>query len=350
MQMSDSFVKTSSYLADSWTRLIWWIRKCHNDKTINRIIPSTNETFKDDTLGPFNNLRNVKYFEPLKSGELFSTFTNRSEIWRHMSERQRAGHQHPRYWSNRPWMPHISIQHDCIKRINWTNSLFRYLHMYLMFQVSGIILGMCSANERRSYSVTSSLIGWARDQNDLCIYPFGLRILRSHFDSEGPMCFNCRQCNSVQPTPNNHGLKSLTTTLFDWSIHHVACVSGCHHDDVVWCLIYTSIIWVICPAMVWFDAAYIRQLSGSFVPQFVWFDAAYIRQWAGSFVPQWLGICSTANVQSLPTKPLGTISSEMGLNLFHSRKCIWKYRLHMGSILFKPQTVSMIHDVAPSYR
>ena len=31
-----------------------------------------------------------------------------------------------------------------------------------------IILGMCSANERRRYSVTSSLIGWAHTKNDPC--------------------------------------------------------------------------------------------------------------------------------------------------------------------------------------
>ena len=35
---------------------------------------------------------------------------------------------------------------------------------------SGIILGMDSANERRCYSVTSSLIGWAQTQNDPCLW------------------------------------------------------------------------------------------------------------------------------------------------------------------------------------
>ena len=32
----------------------------------------------------------------------------------------------------------------------------------------GVILGMGSANERRRYIVTSSLIGWAHTQNDPC--------------------------------------------------------------------------------------------------------------------------------------------------------------------------------------
>ena len=33
---------------------------------------------------------------------------------------------------------------------------------------SGIILCMCQASERRCYSVTPSLIGWAHTRNDLC--------------------------------------------------------------------------------------------------------------------------------------------------------------------------------------
>ena len=36
---------------------------------------------------------------------------------------------------------------------------------------SEIILGMGSANERRCYIVTSSLIGWAHSHNDPCILP-----------------------------------------------------------------------------------------------------------------------------------------------------------------------------------
>ena len=35
--------------------------------------------------------------------------------------------------------------------------------------IAEIVLGMGSANERRRYFVTSSLIGWAHSQNDLCI-------------------------------------------------------------------------------------------------------------------------------------------------------------------------------------
>ena len=35
---------------------------------------------------------------------------------------------------------------------------------------AGIILGMGSANERRRYTVTLALIGWAHTQNDPCQY------------------------------------------------------------------------------------------------------------------------------------------------------------------------------------
>ena len=35
-------------------------------------------------------------------------------------------------------------------------------------EYTGIILGMDSANERRRYIVTSSLIGWVHTQNDPC--------------------------------------------------------------------------------------------------------------------------------------------------------------------------------------
>ena len=34
----------------------------------------------------------------------------------------------------------------------------------------GIILGMCPANQRRCYIVTSSLIGWAHTQKDPMIF------------------------------------------------------------------------------------------------------------------------------------------------------------------------------------
>ena len=39
--------------------------------------------------------------------------------------------------------------------------------------VSGIILDMGSANEKRRYIVTSSLIGWAHTENDPCVWLAG---------------------------------------------------------------------------------------------------------------------------------------------------------------------------------
>ena len=40
--------------------------------------------------------------------------------------------------------------------------------IYYPHPKAGVILGMCSASERRRYSVTSSLTGWAHTQNDPC--------------------------------------------------------------------------------------------------------------------------------------------------------------------------------------
>ena len=35
-------------------------------------------------------------------------------------------------------------------------------HSYLMHMDTGLILGLCPANERRRYLVTTSLIGWVQ--------------------------------------------------------------------------------------------------------------------------------------------------------------------------------------------
>ena len=44
----------------------------------------------------------------------------------------------------------------------------------MQYDYSSIILGMGSANERRRYKVTSSLIGWTHTQNELNIqYSYG---------------------------------------------------------------------------------------------------------------------------------------------------------------------------------
>ena len=46
----------------------------------------------------------------------------------------------------------------------WPEVIYVITHKF----TPGIILGMGSANERRRYIVTSSLIGWAHTQNDNC--------------------------------------------------------------------------------------------------------------------------------------------------------------------------------------
>ena len=40
---------------------------------------------------------------------------------------------------------------------------------YIALHVTGLILGLCPANERRRYKVTPSLIGWAQTWNEPCV-------------------------------------------------------------------------------------------------------------------------------------------------------------------------------------
>ena len=53
-----------------------------------------------------------------------------------------------------------------------------FLYKYGVVQMgslvnAGISLGMCPANERRRYNVTTSRIGWAHTLTDLCWWPLG---------------------------------------------------------------------------------------------------------------------------------------------------------------------------------
>ena len=59
--------------------------------------------------------------------------------------------------------------------------------------IAGMILGLRPANERRRYSVTTSLIGWAQAQNQPCIaytiphknHAYGLRYITLRHDQNG---------------------------------------------------------------------------------------------------------------------------------------------------------------------
>ena len=60
---------------------------------------------------------------------------------------------------------------DTMRRTGTKINMLRSCKWFLYGQESndaGVILCMCSANERRRYNVTSSLIGWAHSQNDPC--------------------------------------------------------------------------------------------------------------------------------------------------------------------------------------
>ena len=67
-------------------------------------------------------------------------------------------------------------------------------------ETTGIILGMGSANQRRLYIVTSSLIVWAHTQNDLWAIPGAVRVCKFNTSSEfehwrchqdHPVCIQC---------------------------------------------------------------------------------------------------------------------------------------------------------------
>ena len=71
----------------------------------------------------------------------------------------------------------------------------------------GSFFGRDSANERRRYIVTSSLIDWALTQNDPCDIPIWLNI--------GFKC-NSRSCWVVQLKSRHHMTKTWTTKQSHW--------------------------------------------------------------------------------------------------------------------------------------
>ena len=60
------------------------------------------------------------------------------------------------------------------------NSMISY-RVWLWEVYAGNILCMCPANEKRCYSVTSSLIGWAHPQKDVYDIYMGLWTHEGHF-------------------------------------------------------------------------------------------------------------------------------------------------------------------------
>ena len=61
----------------------------------------------------------------------------------------------------------VTIEDDIGKSRDGSKTDDEVVKRYVHRQRPQIILGMGSANERRHYNVTSSLIGWAHTQNDL---------------------------------------------------------------------------------------------------------------------------------------------------------------------------------------
>ena len=67
-------------------------------------------------------------------------------------------------------------------------SFFEDYHESLGTKETGLILGMGSANERRRYIVTSSLIGWAHAQNDpkesLSVHVYIKELIQHYFTTD----------------------------------------------------------------------------------------------------------------------------------------------------------------------
>ena len=67
-------------------------------------------------------------------------------------------------------MSHVVLHHQ--NHYHLWHGMVLHIHQIVFFietmkyTYAGVILGMGSANERRRYNVTSSLIGWAHTQND----------------------------------------------------------------------------------------------------------------------------------------------------------------------------------------
>ena len=58
-----------------------------------------------------------------------------------------------------------TYRHNTHKHMHAYVRAHKHTHIY-----TGLILGLCPANERRRYKVTPSLIGWAQTYNQPCIY------------------------------------------------------------------------------------------------------------------------------------------------------------------------------------
>ena len=86
-----------------------------------------------------------------------------------------------------PTQQNTTNRMPCAWFLQYTNLPVAWFSTWNMHPPPGIILCMRPANERRRYSVTSSPIGWAHAQNDLCWTRF--RLNTSGFDFCGKWSF-----------------------------------------------------------------------------------------------------------------------------------------------------------------
>ena len=106
--------------------------------------------------------------------------------------------------------------------------------------IAGIILGMVSANERRCYNVTSSLIGWVHTQNDPCNivshwlspYPRG----RAHVHRTGIVLI------WIDDLVASHAVLPVTASLF-YIINHsrdIACIFYLYGTKQYQCMLHRN--------------------------------------------------------------------------------------------------------------
>ena len=94
--------------------------------------------------------------------------------------------------------------------------------MALSVAISGIIFGMGSANERRRYIVTSSLIGWAHTNNDP-----GLSICSGYWKQNRPHSQIPQRNSYIIFQNRNNNISVLNGALGDMGqVHCVICDIG----------------------------------------------------------------------------------------------------------------------------
>ena len=110
-----------------------------------------------------------------------------------------------------------------------------------MHKVTGIILYMRPANERRRYIVTSSLIGWAHTRNDSCsshFVVFSCSLVLIIFIKIHQSCFTGTEWTQYQWNPEKYGQSIMYSHLYLISQYGVVAI--------IFIIIISIFIFTIC--------------------------------------------------------------------------------------------------------